>query len=119
MAKVHKIMFQWAEQLKQDIREHLKYNGRHVPKKEIYLYWDEGTKICVVGKRGGFEYRIPRRDMDGAIINKEKKLGRDLTHEEIYQLAKIESQYIEYEEVNNLPSAVPNYPIDLSGYAAS
>lgn len=65
--------------------------------REIYLYLEE--PFAVAGKRGGFEYKINRRDMDRAIMREERRLKRDLTHEEIYQLAKIESQYIEFEPV--------------------
>lgn len=81
-------------------------NGIFVPlhtktpdNREIYLYWDRPMDLAIVGRRGGFEYRINRRAMDRAIINAEKRLRRDLMHEEIYQLAKIESQYIEFEPV--------------------
>jgi hypothetical protein len=52
--------------------------------------------------------------MDRAIINKEKKLRRDLTCQEIYQLAKIESQYIEYEEINNIPDSNPCNPSGIA-----
>jgi hypothetical protein len=102
--KIHtEFITEWAEQLKQDIRNHLKYNGTHVPKGEtIYLEFNPVENVCIV-QRGDFIYRIPRGQMDRAVINKEMQLRRDLTYEEIYQLAKIESQYIDYEEINNLP----------------
>jgi hypothetical protein len=63
------------------------------------IYIVDGFQFFTVGKKGGFEYRVKCE----AILRHLIRYKRQPTFEEIYQIAKIESQYIEYEEVNNIP----------------
>jgi len=70
------------------------------PKKdEIYFYETLDSQV-IIGKRGGFEYKFTSRDWMRAQLNEEKRLRvKGLSPEQIYNLAKIESQYIDFEQV--------------------
>src|SRR5688572_19312329 len=70
------------------------------PKKDTIYFYETPDSQVIIGKRGGFEYKFNSRDWMRAQLNEEKRLRvKGLSPEQIYNLAKIESQYIDFEQV--------------------
>ena len=80
-------------------------NIENIDGKEVYWYDDPGTNKCVIGLRGGPEYKIYRWDIIRAEDRFRLENGRPWTMEEgfrwAYKWARKESEYVDFEEVPN------------------
>jgi hypothetical protein len=67
---------------------------------EIYFYETEEGTVIIGSRATGFEYKFTSREWTRAQLNEEKRLHvGGLTPQQIYELAKRESQYVDFEEV--------------------
>lgn len=74
--------------------------------KDIYLYIDTCNNKALIGKRGGFEYQVDLREFNSYILRARldgDDIPQELFFEKAYEYAKKESQYVEFEELNEEP----------------
>jgi hypothetical protein len=71
------------------------------PNELYFCYEDTVTNSYIVGKRGNREFKVNRWDFERHYDRQRRKISRELNLEEIYKMCLIESQYVDFEEVEN------------------